>query len=139
MKTTVFAIECLDQVSVDYLYYIHTYNKLLYTAIPSRSQRFVMMQRIQTSNSNNYMCTYKNKSIWHGFRFDLGFTAKNGKIQSCPKHNIEYVFWARILCRIHFWSQKCKICYSFLNININVESCASDGSQNMRPTSSDSI
>ena len=25
----------------------------------------------------------------------------------------------------------------FLNININVESCASDGSQNMRPTSSD--
>ena len=27
----------------------------------------------------------------------------------------------------------------FLNININVESCASDGSQNMRPTSSDSI
>ena len=76
------------------------------------------------------------KSCGHGFGFDLGFTAKNGKIQSCPKHNIEYVFWARILCRIHFWSQKCKICYSFLNININVESCASDGSQNMRPTSS---
>ena len=98
-----------------------------------------IMRFIRNSSVTMVTIEFFLDSIRHGFGFDLGFTAKNGKIQSCPKHNIEYVFWARILCRIHFWSQKCKICYSFLNININVESCASDGSQNMRPTSSDSI
>ena len=51
--------------------YIHTYtyNKLLYTAIPSRSQRFVMMQRIHISNSKQIHT--KNKSIWKKIRFQL--------------------------------------------------------------------
>ena len=38
---------------------IHTYNKLLYTAIPSRSQRFVMMQR-EYITSKSITTTYKN-------------------------------------------------------------------------------
>ena len=39
-----------------------------------------------------YWTWYGYFLLRHGFGFDLGFTAKNGKIQSCPKHNIELCF-----------------------------------------------